>query len=73
MKMKLGMHAYYIISKAFLIYIGGLPSFTEIYVVVYENERRLVNLNPVNIKREAYRDGIKRKGDTIGMGYMKHG
>ena len=24
-------------------------------------------------KKEAYRDGIKRKGDKIGMGYMKHG
>ena len=23
-------------------------------------------------KKEAYRDGIKRKGDKIGMGYMKH-
>ena len=28
--------------------------------------------NPANLK-EAYRDGIKRKGDKIGMGYMKHG
>ena len=24
-------------------------------------------------KKEAYRDGIKRKGDKIWMGYMKHG
>ena len=24
-------------------------------------------------KKEAYRDGIKTKGDKIGMGYMKDG
>jgi hypothetical protein len=28
-------------------------------------------LNILRIKKEAYRDGIKRKGDKIGMGYMK--
>ena len=28
--------------------------------------------NPANIKKEVYRDGIKRKGDKIEMGYMKH-
>ena len=27
----------------------------------------------LQIKKEAYRDGIKRKGDKIAMGYMKHG
>ena len=32
-----------------------------------------VNKNSANLKKEAYRDGIKRKGDKIGMGYMKHG
>ena len=26
----------------------------------------------VELKKEAYRDGIKRKGDKIGMGYMKY-
>jgi hypothetical protein len=26
-----------------------------------------------NLKKEAYRDGIKRKGDKMGMGYTKHG
>ena len=31
------------------------------------------NLNSCKFKKEAYRDGIKRKGDKIGMGYMKHG
>ena len=25
------------------------------------------------LQNEAYTDGIKRKGDNIGMGYMKHG
>ena len=25
------------------------------------------------LKKETYRDRIKRKGDKIGMGYMKHG
>ena len=31
-------------------------------------------LNILRIKKkEAYRDGIKRKGDKIGMGYIKHG
>ena len=25
------------------------------------------------LRKDAYRDGIKRKGDKIGMGYMKHG
>jgi hypothetical protein len=25
------------------------------------------------LRKEAYRDGIKRKGDKTGMGYMKHG
>jgi hypothetical protein len=25
------------------------------------------------LKKEAYRDGIKRKGDKIGMGYIKNG
>ena len=34
----------------------------------YKNERRLVNLKILRIKeRRAYRDGIKRKGDKIGM------
>ena len=28
--------------------------------------------NPANLKRHNYRDGIKRKGDKIGMEYMKH-
>ena len=48
--MKLGTHAYYIISMTttgiFLYYyffIGGLPPFTEIYVVVYRVYRREVN------------------------------
>ena len=27
-----------------------------------------VNKNPTNFKKEAYRDGIKRKGDKIGIG-----
>ena len=27
----------------------------------------------MNLKIEAYRDGVKRKGGKIGMGYMKHG
>ena len=32
----------------------------------YKNERRLVNKKSYGLKR-AYRDGIKRKGDKIGM------
>ena len=27
----------------------------------------------VLLKKDVYRDGKKRKGDKIGMGYMKHG
>ena len=32
-----------------------------------------VNKKSCEFKKEAYRDGIQRKGDKIGMGYMKHG
>ena len=28
-----------------------------------------VNKNPMNFKKEEYRDGIKRKGDKVGMRY----
>ena len=53
--------------------MGGLPPSTEIYVVVYINEWQQVNKKTCQLKKEAYRDGIKRKGGKIGMGYMKHG
>ena len=53
MEIKLGTHVYYIISM------------TEIYVVVYKNKWRQVNYKSCEF---AYRDGIKRKGDKIGMG-----
>ena len=34
----------------------------------YENERRQVNQKSYGLKKgEHYRDGIKRKGDKIGM------
>ena len=36
-------------------------------------EVQVLNKNPVHLKKEAYRDDKKRKGDKIGMGYMKHG
>ena len=29
--------------------------------------------NTANLKNEAQRDAIKRKGDKTGMGYTKHG
>ena len=29
--------------------------------------------NPANFKKEAYRDGIRRNGDKIVMGYMNRG
>ena len=51
-----------------LIFIGCLPPFTEIDVEVYKSEWRQVNK-----KKEADRDGIKQKGDKIGMGYMTRG
>ena len=39
---------------------------------VYKNERRQVNKKILWIKeRRAYRDGIKRKGDKIGMGSVE--
>ena len=56
-----------------LIVRGGLPPFTEIYVVVYKNEWRQVNLKYCEFEKEACSNGIKRKGDKIGMGYMKDG
>ena len=40
------------------------------FTFIYKNEwLRILQIK----KKEAYRDGIKRKGDKIGMGYMKHG
>ena len=50
MEMKLGTHAYYIIS---MTTTGGLFPFTEVYVVVYKNEWIQVNL-----KLRQDRDGI---------------
>jgi hypothetical protein len=38
-----------------LIFVGGWPPFTEIYIVLYKNECGQV------FKKEAYRDCIKRK------------
>ena len=40
-------------------------------VTVWFNCR--VRVNKKNLQKRHYRDGIKRKGDKIGMGYMKHG
>ena len=40
-----------------------------VYDSSYEQQ---VNKKYAQFKKEAYRDGIKRKGDKIGMGYMKH-
>ena len=37
------------------------------------NEWRQVIKKSCYFKKEAYKDGIKRKGDKIGMGYIKHG
>jgi hypothetical protein len=32
-----------------------------------------INKNSANLKKEAYRDGIKGGGDKIGVGCMRHG
>ena len=42
-------------------------------MVVYKNEWRQVNLKYCEFEKEACSNGIKRKGDKIGMGYMKDG
>ena len=49
-----------------LIFIGGLPPFTEIYVVVYKKEWRQVNKNPANFKKEGM---MNKKGDKIWTEY----
>ena len=71
MEMKHGMHIISVTTRHFFsikIFIyRGLPLPQRL------NEWRQVNYNPANLKNEAYKDGIKRKGDKIGMGYMKHG
>ena len=41
--------------------------------IVKTDTSTLVNLKSCEFKKEAYRDGIKRKGDKIGIEYMKHG
>ena len=39
----------------------------------YKNERRQVNKNSYAfLKNGAYKDGVKRKGDKIGMGDVAH-
>ena len=51
-------------------FLGGLPPFMCSIIIAhaYKNERRPVNKKILRIKeRRAYRDGIKRKGDKIGM------
>ena len=69
MEVKLGTHVYRIVSmtttnKNSLRYL--IVSMTTMYI----NEWRQVNKNILWItKRRAYRDGIKRKGDKIGMEY----
>ena len=54
MEVKLGVYVYLIVSMT----------------TMYKNEWRQVNKKILWItKRRAYRDGIKRKGDKIGMEY----
>ena len=52
MEMKLGTHAYYIISMTTTVnFIGGLPPFIQIHVVVYKNEWRQVNKKYCEFKK----------------------
>ena len=52
-------------------FLGGLPPFMCSIIIAraYKNERRLVNKKSYGLKKgeHIYRDGIKRKGDKIGM------
>ena len=50
-------------------FLGGLPPFMCSIIIVhaYKNERRLVNKKSYGLKKGEHRDGIKRKGDKIGM------